>query len=598
MLAQADALVAHQIPDPVVAPAPSPIVVPMIEANPGEFSDNQTDVDSPVEAVDAESLEEAEQILAEAVSNNPQKAEPVDDVIDTVPNVPSENKKRTYRWVLYCVIILLALAILATGFFYYRNIYLLPIDAIQVSGDESSMVVHVDSDIDESLLRVVCSDSHGNQIPAPVVNGTATFANLSPDTAYTVQVLVDGFHRLTGETAASYSTPAQTKIVQFSAVTGTEDGSAIIGFTIEGPDSGNWILSYSAPGEEEQTVELLSHMATLSGLTIGKEYTFALIPGDDMYVTGQTEIHFTASKLIYAQDVAIVSCVDNQLTVSWNSPDETSITEWTVRCYDDANYNETIITAETSAVFTNIDPAKRYTVEVTAAGMSISQRAYMAENPITISDFTADTSNANNMVLTWSSSQPVPEDGWVLLYTVDDSDIQSSVTCTENRAVISPVVPDANYTFKIQLANGDSVLTMPLQCKSGKAQDFSGYGMIRASMTYKLCKRPNSTDWDHSDLSDSDYTNTFKVGEQISFVGQLHDKYGTSDDKILTLYVFRDAEGNVVCYSYTEAAWRDMWNMYYGEFDVPQVPATAGDYTLSIYFNGKLVTNKDVVIEE
>lgn len=602
MLAQADELAAHPVPDPVVAPEPIDVQLPEPEpSDDPEVSESAEEEPSLPADADTDSEEQNKTVVI-PVSEQPeeQKAEEAAAavaLVDEKAEAAPYRKSTVLRWVLNGVLILLILAILAVGFFYYKNIYLLPIDNISVSGDESSMVVEVDSQIDEALLSVVCSDSHGNQISAPIIAGTATFANLSPDTAYNIQVLVDGFHRLTGETATSYSTPAQTKIVQFNAVTGTENGSVILGFTLEGPDNGDWTVSYNAEGETTKTVEMLSHMITLTGLTVGKEYTFTLIPGENTYVTGQTEIVFTASNLVYAQDVAIVSCEDNQLTVGWTAPEESNVSEWTVRCYDDGAYNQTLIISDTCAVFDSIDPSKSYTVEVTAAGMSVGQRAYMAENAITISNFQVKPST-NKLVLTWDASEDIPEDGWVLLYSVDDSTAQTSVSCMENTATITPIVPDATYHFSLQLTNGDAVLTAPLSYQTAAAQDFSGYGMIRSSMTYKLCKRPDDSDWSHSDLSDSDYTKTFAIGEGISIVGQLHDTYGISDDDIVIVYAFRNAEGAVVCYSYEETNWNDMWARSYGEFDVPQAPLEAGEYTLNIYFNGKLVSAKKATIEE
>lgn len=606
ILAQADELVAHPIPDPVVAPDPIEITIPEAPEVPQEEAaenapeESQENVEpAPVET-DAEVSQDETVVIPATVADNTDPSED-EDLSDDAEDAESQEEKpkkkgSALRWILNTVLILLILAILAVGFFYYRNIYLLPIDDITVTGDESSMIVEVDSSIDEALLSVVCSDSHGNQISAPVVDGKATFANLSPDTAYNIKILVEGFHRLTGETAASYSTPAQTNVAQFSAVTGTENGSVILSFTPEGPDNGDWAVTYSAEGEEPQTVDMLSHMITLTGLTVGKEYTFTLLPGEDMYVTGQTEIKFTASDLVYAEDVNIISCVNNQLTVSWTAPEDSNVAEWTVRCYDDADYNQTLIIADTSAVFNDIDPAKSYTVEVLAAGMSVSQRAYMAANAITITDFQVSASG-NKLELSWNASQPVPEDGWVLIYTVDDCAIQSSVSCMENAATISPIVPDATYSFTLQQTNGDGVLTLPLSYQTAKAQDFSGYGMIRASMTYSLCKRPDNEDWSYTDLAESDYTTDFASGEKISMVGQLHDTYGISSDPINIMYVFRDVEGNVVNYCYSDTQWDEMWRKSYGEFDIPQAPVEAGEYILDIYFNGKLVAVKALEIQ-
>ena len=604
ILTQADELVAHPVPDPVIAPEAIEIQMPEVEE-----PDINVTVEPVAEEQEADAEPAASEDLAETVvipikaDDDDSPAEAVQDeektAEDSVEAEAPVKKRSVATWILNAVLILLILAIIAVGFFYYKNIYLLPIDDVTVTGDESSMAVYLESNIDESLLSVVCSDSHGNQISAPVVDGMATFANLAPDTVYNIQILVEGFHRLTGETAASYSTPPQTNVVQFLAVTGTEDGSAILQFTDDPTSDCPWYLTYSAEGEEEKTVEMLSHFITLNGLTVGKEYTFTLAPGDDMYVTGQTEITFTASNLVFAQDVSIVSCVNNQLVVTWAAPEDSTVAEWTVRCYnDDIGYNETVITADTTATFEVTDSSKSYFVDVTAAGMSVSQVAYMPENAITVTNFTAKTSGDNKLNLNWETDQGVPDGGWILMYTVDDSGIQSSITCTDNSAVISPVVPSATYTFTLQQTNGDGVLTYPLTYTTAKPQDFSGYGMIRSSMTYKLCNRPEEEGWKYSDLSDSDYTNSFKVGKNISVVGQLHETYGISDDNILTMYVFRDAEGKAVCYSYNEATWNEMWSKSYGEFDVPSVPSEAGEYTLSIYFNGKLVANKKVVIEE
>ncbi len=598
ILAQADELVAHPVPDPVVAPEAIEIPDPVIpETDIEDAPDDQSQMSADTMVVPGSLVDaDLESELLEEASHE----EADDDDADIPENSVRTKKKSAVQVILNIVIIVLLVAILALGFFYYKNIYLLPIDSLTISGNENSLEVSLSSQVDESLLSVICSDSHGTQIgPTPVVNGKVIFNGLSPDTVYNIQiVLADGFHRLTGETVASYSTPAQTNVVQFSAVTGNEDGSVTLSFVVEGPDNGEWQLVYSASGEEEKTMELLSHMATITGLTIGKEYTFTLIPSDTMYVTGQTQVTHTASELVEAEGVSIVSCIDGKLSVIWSAPEDTAVSEWTVRCYDDSGYNQTFITADTTAVFENVDSTKSHTVEVTAAGMSIGQRAYMAANAITISNFQVDP-GSNKLTLTWDASQEVPEDGWVLLYTVDGSETPSSVVCNDNRAVISPIVPDANYAFTLQRSNGDAVLTTPMVYQTAKAKDFSGYGMVRASMTsFKLCKRPSESNWDQSDVSDSDYTSTFKVGESISIVCKLDEKPKASDDKIIIMYVFRDATGNVASYSSKEETWDDMWRKTYGEFDIPEAPGTSGEYTLSVYFNGKLVRNKTVTITE
>ena len=540
------------------------------------FDDSALDLDAIIEGVKAE---EENEIVEQDMTEPEFEDEP-------------PKKKRGANWIMTVVIFILIAAIAAVGFFYYRTIYLLPINNITVDGTESKIIVLVDTDIDETMLSVICSDSHGNQLSAPVSNGTAMFSNLTPGTAYNVQIVVDGFHRLTGETAATYSTPALTDITQFTAVTGAEDGSAILSFDLEGPDTGVWQIAYSAPNEEEIIVDVLSHMVTVTNLTVGKEYTFKLIPGEGMYVIGTTEITHTASNVVVAEDVNIVSCNDNKMTIVWNTPSDVDVSSWTVRCYNDGEYNQTAITSENTIVFEEIDPATNYTVEVYAAGMSVCERAYMSANASTITNFAADTSTVGSVVLTWESNKPIPENGWVLIYSVDGSNTQSTISTEENSVTITPVIPDATYSFKIQHADGTAALSEHLSCETPAAQDFSGYGMERNTMAFRLCRRP-ADEWDWDDVADADFTASFSLTDKLGMVGELTGEYDTeSQDNITTQFVIRDFEGNLIAYSFENQTWNSMWSNAHTELNIPQIPTEAGDYILTMYFNGKFVSQK------
>lgn len=623
ILSQADELVSHPVPEPAVAPEAPEITVPEIVeevADESDVSDVSEDIQegsqeeveveadadpvlsdktTVVPAFDAPEEEDAEIVaaIAETLRENDGSNEPEGQDDEAYEEEEQDqHSERSVNRVLRNIILFLLLAIIAVaGFLYYRFIYLQPIYSISIDGDESSMVVEVKSDTDEALLSVVCSDAHGHQLSAPVVNGVATFTNLSPDTGYNIYVVVDGFHKLTGETAVSYSTPAQTNIVQFTAVTGSENGSVILSFSVVGPNTGEWSVAYSAADEEEKVETMLSNMITLTGLTVGKEYTFTLIPGEKMYITGTNEIKFTASDLVYAEDVNIISCVNGQLTTTWNAPADVPVSKWTVRCYNDSGYNETIITSETTAVFEGIDPSTAHTVEVVAAGMSVSERAYMAANAVTLSNFQAVPNNNGALDLTWESSSN-PDGGWILLYSVEGIEKQVTVPCSANSAQIRPMVPDAVYNFTITQANGDAVLTAPLTFQAPEAQDFSGYGITRSKMSFELCRYPGEN-WDWDEVPSSDYTNTFTVGEKVSVIAKLHEKYGVSDDVILSLFVFKDENGNIVSYSSSERSWRNMWYQFYSEINIPEVPDVAGNYTLCIYFNGKLTTEESITIQ-
>lgn len=587
ILSQADELVAHPVPDPVVAP--DPVEIPMPEPLPVE---DDTPAEAEAQVPDTDTAED--QDTDEAAER--QDAECAEAPQDDLP----VKKKGSMLWLRICLAVLLILALLASGFYYYTNFYLQSIESVKAVGSEDGLTVYVSSAIDESKLSVVCTDAYGTPVVAPVSDGKAVFTNLMPDTGYSIYVRIDGFHKLIGQTSTAYSTPVQTSIVQFSAVTGSEDGSVILGFTVDGQDANQWKVVYSAEGEEERSATFPSHMVTLTGLTVGKEYTFTLVPDTELYLTGTDQITFTASKLVYAQDLTVIGCMDNKLTASWSAPEGTTVDSWTVRCYNNGGYNETIITTETAAVFENLDHTDSFTVEVTAGGMTVSQRVYVPANSVTVTDFQADTTDYQTLKLSWNTSQDVPKEGWVLQYTIEGTDSVWSVTCKENSANLTPVLPGSSYTFTLQTSEGVPLLSEPLICEVPAAPDFSGtFGGLevnREDLVFSMCKRPSKSSWTYKDLKDSDYTTEFSAKQNASFLVKLNTSYGTDKKELDVLYIVRDAEGNPVSSSIQTYRWSDMWNKYYCELDIPNMPSTAGSYTISVYFNGALAAEQDFTV--
>ena len=579
MLTLADELIEHPAPEPVVQPEPIDVPIPPplpIENEPSDKPDTEEDT---AEDTDSEQEDSDETDLANSTEElDEQESE----------YLPGKSGK---HWLRNVILVVLALALLATGFYYYKNYYLQPIEAILLEeGDEGILTVLVSSQIDEDKLTVVCSDTYGNQLISPVEDGKAVFTGLVPDSAYTVKVVINGFHRLTGDTSAAYTTPAQTSIVQFRAVTGSEDGSAVLGFTIDGPDVNQWRVRYSTANEPEKEVAFNGHMVTLTGLTIGNEYTFTLIPDDDLHITGTNEIVFTASKIVKAEDLSITGCINNTLTAAWSAPEGVTVDSWTVRCYSDSGYDQTIVVTEATAAFTDVDPAQSYTIEVTAAGMSVSERAYAAANSITVTGFSADDSDPNQIVLTWNSNDAAPQDGWLLLYTMDGSAVQEIACQSGNSVAVRPVVPGVTYTFTLQSANGVSVLGGSLKYEVQAAEAFAGYGVSSEYMEFRMCKTPSFEGWDRYDLSGSDYTTEFSVGQNASFLVRLKHEYDTSSDTIVSLFVIRDESGNIVSTSTQSDSWTNMWYRNYCELDIPAIPQTPGSYSISVYFNGSLAT--------
>lgn len=602
ILTLADELIAHETPDPVVAP--EPIDIPMPE--PIEISEPE-DIE---EAVKIEHTMDLSEELEAAVIAHERNAvyddrgydyvEDEDDYDDDDDEDPAdvivrrEREKKNgngvilKRVVAIVIALLIAAALFAGAYYYYDNYYLQTIDELNVIGSGNQLTIQLSTNVDNSLLNVECTDTYGTVKSSPVKDGMAVFNDLNPNTLYTIRVTIEGFHELVGDITGSYTTPAQTKIVSFHAIAGSEDGSVILNFTVDGQDAANWIMEYTADGEETKQQNFTGHMVTISGLSLDKTYTFRITSPNLLYIVGKDTLTFTATSLVIAEDLTVTGCNAEGLTAVWNIPEGADVTNWVVRCYNDSGYDETVTTSESSVTFTGIDPAAAYTVEVTAEGMTVNSRAFVSANSATISNFQADGSALNKLVLTWTTSGVAPADGWLLMYTRGDSEQQEVIRTNEDQAVLPNPIPGETYHFLLQASDGTTVFDGSFECTVADAPVFEGYQVSAEKMTFSMCPTPDKVNWKHSDVKKTDYTTTFAVGQKASFVVKLSRKYLTSPDIITTMFVIRDSEGNIVSSDTSARSWTSMWYQYYCELDVPALPDQAGDYTMQIYFNGML----------
>ncbi len=575
ILSQADELASVTVPEPVVVPDHVELPIPELPAEP------EPEPEPACEGEDAPAVEE----IQEADSDEAPQDE-----------TPAPVKNR--RWLRNCIIVAVLLALIFGAVYYYQNYYLQPIDAIVLEGSEDSLIVQVSADIDESLLTVICSDTYGNQIPAPIVDGKAVFTGLVPDTAYRIHVVSNGFHRLTGNTATAYSTPIQTNIVQFHAVNGSTDGSVILSFTVDGPDSDEWSVTYSAEGEEPQTLTFPSHTITITGLTMGSAYTFTIEPKESLYLNGPDTLTFTPSKVVSAQNLSADSFMNNMLSVSWDAPEDAGVANWSVRCYND-NYNETIVTDATQVSFDEIDHSQSYQIEVTAQDMSVSQIVTVEKNTITAYDFSVDvTSSAVN--LSWKTSQDIPADGWVLRYYAEGLEEEEIMLCDQNSATIAPLIPGATYHYRLEEVSGntllgsDGIITIP--DAPAFACDYQGIAVSSEDLVFRMCRTPETSNWDRYDLRDDDFTTTFHTGENASFLVRLTKSYGVSEDDITTLFVIYSKDGTLLDVAHVTNPWVSMWYRNYCELNMPIMPSEPGDYIVNVYFNGAQAATQEFTV--
>lgn len=582
IMTYADELISHPAPDPVVAPEkidvpiPEPIVEEPEETI-AEESDPETEETDSDDAI--EELTDEPEESTEVDNENPEEsAEETEEEILAI--TPAKTGK-----IIRNIFIALAASLIALGaFLYYKFVYMQHV-SIQVTGEEGILTVYVDSKFNEEKLTVICTDTYGNQLTEQVSDGKAVFTDLMPNSAYTVQVKALGFHRLTGKTSTAYSTPSQTTIAQFIAVCGDEDGSVILNFAVDGNDSEQWKIRYSAENEVEKEVVFTGHIATINNLTIGTEYTFTVEPLNDEYFTGENTVKFTATKMVLPTNLKVESYADGKLAVSWSVADGMSVSEWSVHCYDGANYNEIITVTENRAEFTNIDTSASYTVEVVASGMHQGAQLFVAKNPIKISNLSASVKAPETVTLTWESDNQVSETGWILKYTVNDSEEKEIANFSENTVQVPKIPANAVCKFSLYAADNAPVFDGEISFTMPQITTFNRYDLTPGDLLINMCRTPNKTDWTYRDIPLSDYTNTYKVGERATILLSLKKIRGESNDMVTTTYIFKDTSGNVVSSASEQAEWDDMWDNGHCALALPDLPGTAGSYTVDIYFN-------------
>lgn len=519
-----------------------------------------------------------------------------DDFFD---DLKPRKKKRGWGGLL---VFLLILALLGSGaYYYYDHYYLLTIDNMTIDGMKDSISVQLTTDADESLLYVICTDTYGNKQEKAVTDGSVSFTDLNADTMYKITVAADGFHKVTGSVSGSYTTAEVTRIVDFTAKSGMEDGSVILNFTVDGPESQEWTMQYAAEGEVPQSVSFNGHMVTINDLTVGKLYTFTLVadPSADLYLDGKVSMDYLASKIIVAEKLTIVSCVDGVLTTKWSIPDDADIESWTVRCYSENGFDETVTVTEPTAQFSNVSLGSAYTVEVTASGMTQSARAYVTANPATVTDVSIDHNAKNGIRISWNSAI-TPEGGWLVMYSIDGSETTEMAECSGTTATIKNAIPDASYSFQIMAADGSTVFGGTAEYAGFEGSAFNHHGLAASDIQSSLCHTPDKEGWTYKDVANSDYTTSYAPKEKVSLVLYATRLFYLKSDATTVMFVIRDAEGNVIpsLVRTMTAPWRDLWlgTGKYCYLDIPVMPAEFGEYTLDIYFNGATALTKNFTI--
>ena len=572
MLEKAEELVAHEIPEPVTVPAPK---LPVEE-----------------EPAPAEEAAEAAEVPAEPAQAEEEEDDDGEDEVDIPIAIPDlEPVKKTGRKWLAGLAIIALLAGLAYGaYYYYLNYYLVPVESIVLEGGTDQITAQVDVDLDEAILTAVCTDTYGNTATSAVENGQASFSGLNPGTQYTVSLKVDGFYKLTGNNAASFTTIRQTNIISISATTGAEDGSVILSFTVDGSDPENWTVEYSTEGQEPQTMAFTGHMVTINGLTVGSTYTFRLAPTEatDVEVVGTQALDFTVSNVILAENIAIGSFNEGLMDIRWTAPEGAQVEQWTIRCTDGGEYDQTLTVTDCAASFSGITVDKTYTLEILAQGMTQSARAEVTPKELTVTAVNCTPVDSATLRITWEYEGDAPADGWVVT-CVRDGVVLVDLTSDTNAADLSPVIPGASYTFTV--SGVEAAYEVPA------AGSFSAHAISASDLTYSTCVAPAASGWNQNGVSK--YTSNFSAGESVGLVVYSKANVRADNADVQVLYVIRKEDGTILdrATGVRTMNWSAMWNQNHFCSTIPVTPDELGLYTLDVYFDGDLAVSKKFRIE-
>ncbi len=606
MLALADDLISHETPEPISSQETIRVPVGAIPSAAPVTTTQETirvPVEETLQPVVEEDEEDEDTPFSEFFDEDDYDEDDYDeeDFEEDPVAVQHINRVKKKTWLTFLLIGLLVALLCFGGFFFYRNFYVQSIESLTVDPHHSQVTVYLKTEIDESLLTVSCTDSYGNSMTLPVKNHQVVFTELKPNTHYRVVAEISGFHKLEGSTSVSFTSDEETRIVNFTAVTGPQDGSVVLDFSVEGLDSQDWIVTYYAEGEEPRTQSFTGHMVTINDLTISKSYTFTLSGAGDLFMAGEYTLEFTAASIVLAKDLKIAEISGDALIAQWTAPEGISVESWTVRCYSESGYDLSQTVTETTASFSGLTAGDTYTVEVTAAGMTQPVRTTLTASPITITSLQVDDSQEGKLLVTWEYTGEAPEGGWLLMYTLDNGQTQSVVSSQEPSAEISPRIPGAVYHLTVNTGASVSVFNAEHSYTSPDAPVFSDHATVIARWNFDLCRTPTKENWTPGNVKQQDYVTAFKSSEKISFVMTSSGHYIPKKDMQI-MYVIRDAEGNALpeLVATETLSWYQMWVKTYPKtaLTLPKQPTVPGSYKLYLYFNGAAAAVMDFTITE
>ncbi|MDY2719809.1 MAG: protein kinase [Candidatus Faecousia sp.] len=510
---------------------------------------------------------------------------------DPNPPLPKKKKSKAGWIVLAAIVAVLAAAVAVYQFTDFGKSlyhYFIHIDSLTVTDvGTDTLSVSVQSDAYSLPVKLTCSDVYGNAFTAELDNGSAVFTGLTPGTQYTVNIVAEGLHRITGATTCSVGTKSATEVLTFSASSGNQEGAVLLTLVLKDDNTApsEWTVSYVCDGAEAKMQSFSGDSTQISGLEVGKEYTFTLVSSGVSNIVGVTTATFTPVKAVTAEGLSIVSFIDGKLTVGWTCTSEAPEL-WTVTCCDDNGKELTAETAEPQASFEGLSLGSVYYVEVSAPGLFQNLSLTVPGDMIYLDALS--TQMADDGLHVWWESGETPADGWLVVASLGSEDyLTTATTAAENGCVLTKLIPGVTYTITVESADERKVVghcTTQYTTEAAPALNLLGLESGDLSVAVYLTPEGDSPSYDDLGKAASDFSST----DSICFGLVTEVAPEKSPYEVTVLYLLRDENGTPVDYYSGSVVWDDLWagGHYLGVLQ--RTPAATGDYTLEIYISYQL----------
>lgn len=505
----------------------------------------------------------------------------------------ARRKKRSKVLPAILVFLLIAAAAFAVVYFFYLGPSTIQVENISlVDRNTTALVLQIDSKEKEGYFAVACTDAYGNSSRQNFVPGQQNvFIELEPDTQYMFKIEPLDGQTIEGMSTFMATTMAEANILSFTA-TPVSVTQAELHLTLEGADPGMWTVRYSAPGVEEQEATFTGNTTTIANLQTNTEYTFTLCDLADTHLTGATTATFSTVPSVNIGELS-AAVSSSSAILSWTFTGEAPET-WTVSINGPDGYQKSQVVTEPTATFEGLSSGTDYEVIISAPTMLQSGKATITPVYTKLSQLTA-TGDSSNYNVRWACEVDPTDNRWNVSYGI--TGLEPTVMEVEGNECSIPVlslVPDADYTVTLSLANGEQLqgIENSFTFRSVGTDRFKSYGFDKAYIGMYV--KPDAENWSVGDLKNG--RTEFSVGETIAFALESTKILNGSDDEVSVLLVVRDQSGQVVQTTAYTQVWSDMWDekLTWGSMDSPL--DAAGSFDFEVYYNRRLVISQPFTV--